>query len=248
MTDTFRRLTRTEASAAVEGIGWRYLLGTLCTSVAVASLDHALSIARDVTGACGDLADSHLRLDLRPDRLEVSLHARVIDAVTPADVELAQRISAAVEELGASTGGATRSELDRPVQMLELAIDAMAIPAIRPFWRAVLAYADETMATGDDSAIVDPAGQLPTIWFQQMDDPRPQRNRIHLDITVAHDEAQARVESALAAGGVLVSDAHARSFWVLADVEGNEVCVCAWTDRDERDAERAGRDFPDPTA
>ena len=64
-----------------------------------------------------------------------------------------------------------------------------------------------------------------------MDEPRPQRNRIHLDITVAHDAAEARVAAALAAGGTLVSDARARAFWVLADAEGNEACVCTWQDR-----------------
>jgi 4a-hydroxytetrahydrobiopterin dehydratase len=65
-----------------------------------------------------------------------------------------------------------------------------------------------------------------------MDAPRPERNRIHLDITVSHDEGAARVRAALDAGGRLVSDAAARAFWVLADVEGNEVCVCTWQDRD----------------
>ena len=49
---------------------------------------------------------------------------------------------------------------------------------------------------------------------------------------MAHDEAQARVKAALAAGGTLVNDSFARSFWVLADAEGNEVCVCTWQDRD----------------
>ena len=65
--------------------------------------------------------------------------------------------------------------------------------------------------------------------------PRRQRNRVHFDITVAHDEAEARVRAALAAGGTLVNDSFARTFWVLADAEGNEVCVCTWTDRDEPD-------------
>ncbi len=55
------------------------------------------------------------------------------------------------------------------------------------------------------------------------------------DITVAHQEAEARVRAALDAGGRLVDDSFARSFWVLADAEGNEVCVCTWTDRDERE-------------
>ena len=87
---------------------------------------------------------------------------------------------------------------------------------------------------GADDELVDPARQGPTIWFQQMDEPRPQRNRIHFDITVPHDDARPRMAAALAAGGTLVSDAYAPSFWVLADAEGNEVCICTWQYRDER--------------
>ena len=60
----------------------------------------------------------------------------------------------------------------RPVQVLELAIDAMDIPAIQPFWRAVLGYGNEPGHDEPDAAIVDPAGQGPAIWFQQMDAPR----------------------------------------------------------------------------
>ena len=81
-------------------------------------------------------------------------------------------------------------------------------------------------------SLVDPAGELPNIWFQQMDEPRPQRNRIHFDLHVPHDDADGRIRAALEAGGVLVSDAEARSFWILADVEGNEICICTWQDRD----------------
>jgi hypothetical protein len=60
----------------------------------------------------------------------------------------------------------------------------------------------------------------------------PRRNRIHFDVSVPHDEAQRRIRAALAAGGVLVSDAHAPAFWVLADPEGNEACVTTWQGRD----------------
>jgi hypothetical protein len=113
----------------------------------------------------------------------------------------------------------------------------MDIAAIRPFWKAVLAYTDEPGRESPEDGLVDPAGQLPAVWFQQMDEPRPQRNRIHFDVTVAEDEAEARVRAAIEAGGRLVDDSYARSFWVLADAEGNEACVCTWTDRDERDAQ-----------
>jgi Glyoxalase-like domain len=46
----------------------------------------------------------------------------------------------------------------------------------------------------------------PLFWFQQMDAPRPQRNRIHIDVWVPHDRAEERVAAAVAAGGVLVTD------------------------------------------
>jgi 4a-hydroxytetrahydrobiopterin dehydratase len=82
-----------------------------------------------------------------------------------------------------------------------------------------------------DGAVVDSAGRGPAVWFQQMDAPRPQRNRVHVDVTVPHDVAEQRVTAAVAAGGRLLSDARARAFWVLADPEGNEACVCTWQDR-----------------
>jgi 4a-hydroxytetrahydrobiopterin dehydratase len=228
-------LSRTAASAAVADIGWRYLLGVLSVSVPVRSLAQASEAAAAAVAACGDKADAHLRVDLRPDRVELSLQARALGVTTGSDARLAHRIDAALAGLGLTPAGATSATSPRPVQMLELAVDAMDIPAIRPFWKAALGYADEPGRDGDTDAIVDPAGQLPAVWFQQMDGPRPQRNRIHFDITVAHDEAEPRVRAALAAGGRLVDDSHARSFWVLADEEGNEVCVCTWTDRDERE-------------
>jgi 4a-hydroxytetrahydrobiopterin dehydratase len=227
------RMTRTAASQAVESTGWRYLLGHLVASVAVSSLGQAASVAAVADAACGEYADGHLRIDLRPDRVELSLMDRQVGWATRRDTELAAAIASALAGIGARVAPPVTADYPRPVQMLELAIDAMDIAAIRPFWKAVLGYAGEPGHDGPEDAIVDPAGQLPTVWFQQMDVPRPQRNRIHFDITVAHEEAEPRVRAALAAGGVLVSDAEARAFWLLADAEGNEVCVCTWQDRDQ---------------
>ena len=118
--------------------------------------------------------------------------------------------------------------------MLEVAIDALDIDAVRPFWQAVLGYVEEPPRTpgGQVHAVVDPNRIGPAFWFQQMDAPRPQRNRIHLDVTVSHDVAEERVAAAIAAGGTLVSAERARAFWILADPEGNEACVCTWQDRD----------------
>jgi len=240
--DPGEKLTRTAASEAVESIGWRYELGTLIASVPVTSLGQSATAAAVAAAAAGEDADRHLRLDLRPDRMELSLQDRTIGDVTRRDTEMALTMTASLAGIGAHVAGATTAEYSRPVQMLEIAIDAMDIAAIRPFWRAVFGYADEPGRTGPEDAIVDPAGQLPAIWFQQMDDPRAQRNRIHFDITVAHDEADQRIRAALDAGGVLVSDAEARAFWILADPEGNEVCVCTWQGRDERGGDSQAAD------
>jgi 4a-hydroxytetrahydrobiopterin dehydratase len=231
-TDREEPLSRSAASETVQDIGWRFLLNTLSASVPVGSLTHATEVAAAAVVASGPDGDDHLRIDLRPDRVELSLQTKALGWVTARDTELARRIADALEGLGLHPAGATCGESPRPVQALEMAIDALDIAAIRPFWKAVMAYTDEPGRNGPQDSIVDPAGQLPAIWFQQMDAPRPQRNRIHFDITVAHDEAEARVRSALAAGGRLVDDSFARAFWVLSDAEGNEVCVCTWTDRD----------------
>jgi 4a-hydroxytetrahydrobiopterin dehydratase len=228
MTDA-ELLSRTAASTAVESLGWRYLLGSLDAAVPVSSMAGAASLAAAVVTACGPDADGHLRLDLRPDRLGLRVQTARLGGVTPVDVELVRAVTDVLTAHGTAPAGASHPG---PVQTLELAVDALDIPAVRPFWKAVLALADDPADPGPAGGLVDPAGQLPTVWFQQMDAPRPQRNRIHLDVTVSHDEGEARVRAALDAGGRLVSDSAARAFWVLADVEGNEVCVCTWQDRD----------------
>jgi len=144
--------------------------------------------------------------------------------VTGRDVRLAHEVSGAL---------AARGMPARPgaVQALEIAIDALDIPAVRPFWKAITGYVDEA---GSElvEALVDPAGSGPAIWFQQMDAPRPQRNHIHLDIDVPAEAASARIDAAIAAGGRLLSDDAAPAFWVLADPEGNEACICTWQGRD----------------
>jgi 4a-hydroxytetrahydrobiopterin dehydratase len=219
-------LTRTAASAGVAHLGWRYLLGALVTSVAVESLDQALAVAAVAVAAGGADGDDHLRLDVRPDRVELVLQSA--GHVHDRDVELAHGITDAVRDLGLDTD----SRGPRPVQALELAIDTLDVAAIRPFWKAVLAYVDELGPDGPTDALIDPVRQGPALWFQRMSEPRPQRNRIHFDLTVPHDEAEARIAAALAAGGAMVSDGAARAFWILADAEGNEICICTWQDRD----------------
>jgi len=217
-------MSRRGISAAVDGLGWRYVLGMLCARVAVASLADAVSVAGRAVAAAGGDADELLLIDLRPDRVMLSVRS-------PPDrsrraVDLAQRLAAELAGL--------RGAVDEPrsVHLLEVAIDALDIASVRPFWKAVLGYADRPGDPPQEGALVDPFGQGPAVWFQQMDAPRPQRNRIHLDVNVPPDAAPLRIEAALAAGGRLLSDSAAPAFWVLADAEGNEACISTSQGRD----------------
>jgi len=219
------KLSRADASAAVTGLGWRYVLGEFRTEVLTGSLPLAADVAGRAAAVPG--VEGHLRMDIRADRLLLSLQTAERGWVTTRDAELARQLSALAEEFRLTTRpGADRG---RTVQAVELGIDALDIGKIRPFWKAVLGYADEPEG---GNGLVDPLGQGPAVWFQQMDAPRPQRNRIHFDVSVPHDEAPRRIGATLAAGGTVLSDAEAPAFWVLADPEGNEACVTTWQGRD----------------
>ncbi|MEO5899517.1 MAG: VOC family protein [Ilumatobacteraceae bacterium] len=219
-------MTAAEVAARNDLPDWRYLLGRLEATYRCGTFGAAGRLAASIADAA-DAAGHHPDIDLRyPDLVHVALTTHAANAEpTELDVELAITVAGLAADAGA------RSE-PTAAQGWEIAIDAMDIAAVSPFWEAVLGYRPLQRDADGPANLVDPVRIGPAVWFQQMDEPRPQRNRIHVDITVAHDVAEARVAAALAAGGVLVSAAAARSWWILADVEGNEVCVCTWQDRD----------------
>ena len=213
-----------EVTARVDARHWRVLLGRLHATFATGGFAAGLELVERIAAAAEE-ANHHPDVDLRYPAVHVALVSHDANGLTERDVALAARISAIADELGVAG-------LPGGPQELEVAVDAIDIAAVRPFWKAVLGYEDEPPPAPDASpALRDPAGRGPALWFQQMDAPRPQRNRIHLDVTVPHDVAEARVRAAIDAGGRLVSDAAAPAFWVLADAEGNEACICTWQGR-----------------
>lgn len=215
--NTGGRMTASQFSACPGVTDWRVLWGGgyAATRFLTGSFAAGLALVAavgELAAACGHDPD----VDLRPESVTVRLHTAGVHGLTRQDADLASQISAAAARLRAPADPAA-------VHHVQVAIDAMDIARVRPFWQAVLGYAE----VGDED-LLDVHRQAPTFWFQQMDSPRTERNRFHIDIYVPHDQVQARIDAALAVGGRIVSDAHAPGWWTLADPEGNEADLAIW--------------------
>lgn len=82
-----------------------------------------------------------------------------------------------------------------------------------------------------ETTMVEPNLIGPSLGINQKGYVAP-RNRIHVDVSVPHDHAQARVDAIIAAGGRLLGDRHAPAFWSLIDAAGNVVDIATWQERD----------------
>ncbi|MEO8907491.1 MAG: VOC family protein [Microbacteriaceae bacterium] len=203
---------------ASDGVAdWRVLFDGAKAHFATGSFSKGAELVAAIA-RLADAVNHHPNVDLRYPDVTVTLLSHDIGDISERDLALARQISDAARELGIVAEPSA-------VQTVQVAIDALVIPAVLPFWRAVLAY-DQL---GDED-VVDPHGSGPNVWFQQMDAARPQRNRIHIDVSLPREAAEARIAAGLAAGGRIVSDAHAPAWWTLADPEGNEVDIAPWRD------------------
>ncbi len=116
-----------------------------------------------------EAAEHHPDVDLRAAGVHLRLFSHDVGQLTDRDVSLAREISAAAADLGLRADPAA-------VQRMQIAIDATDAAAIAPFWQAAFRF--DRVA---DDRLADPMGRQPRLWFQEMDAPRPLRNRIHLD-------------------------------------------------------------------
>jgi 4a-hydroxytetrahydrobiopterin dehydratase len=153
-------LSRTAASAAVTSLGWRFVLGVALTTVRAGSLAEAARSAAEIAAQCGESASERLLIDVRDGYLILTVRNPDGSLAEP-EVELVRQVSAIVPGLGLTMDARVPSAAGRSVQVLEIAIDALDIATVRPFWRAMLGYGDEPGQTGPLNAIVDPAGQGP---------------------------------------------------------------------------------------
>lgn len=199
--------------------GWTNLGDGLQTRIRTGTFAAGLALVGAI-GATAEELDHHPDLNLRYTHVDVRLVSHDVRGVSRRDIRLARRITALAAEAGATLEYAGLARL-------ELALDSPAHRAVLPFWGAVLGVP----GSEPDNEILDPYGTLPPVWFQRSGDEEP-RQRWHPDVWVDPGQVRQRIDAALAAGGTLVSDAGAPSFWVLADPEGNRACLCTWQQRD----------------
>jgi 4a-hydroxytetrahydrobiopterin dehydratase len=199
---------------------WRKLAQALHARFRTGDFVTGLRFVTAVTEAA-ESANHHPDVTLTYPFVDLSLISHDVSRLTQRDLDLARRISEIAREQGlAADPGATTE--------IELALDTADLAAVGPFWAALLTGSTDAL-TGDD--VVDPNGRVPLLWFQHTDAHETPRQRFHLDLWVPHDVAEERIAAAVAAGGQVVDDAQAPSFVVLADPEGNRVCVCTFLDR-----------------
>ena len=137
---------------------------------------------------------------------------------------MARQISAAARRLGVSADSSA-------VQSLLVIPGAISTAELMPFWRAALGYEPSHDSPAED--LVAPRGRGPGFWFEQMNEPRADGGgAIQVAIWVPYEQPEARIAAALAAGGRMVRDEFAPSWWTLADAAGNEVDIATTRGRD----------------
>jgi 4a-hydroxytetrahydrobiopterin dehydratase len=201
---------------------WRSMHEALEARFRTGDFATGLKLVADIGQVAQEL-DHHPDLDLRYSHLNVRLMSHDVWAKTARDVALARRISALAATLGVTAD-------PRAVSRLEIGLDTWDADEIRPFWLAVLGLRQHPRFADD---LIDADGNLATLWFQRCKPHAEPTQRFHLDLRVPPEIADERIAAGVAAGGTLVSEEMKPRFVVLADPQGNKVCICTHTGRSD---------------
>lgn len=110
---------------------------------------------------------------------------------------------------------------------ISLVLDCADPAALAPFWAAALGY-EVAHDVGNYIVLAAPSGTKPSLLLQRVDEPKAAKNRMHLDIDTPDVDAEVGRLEALGARRLEAGphDEHGMHWFVLADPEGNEFCVC----------------------
>ncbi len=175
--------------------------------------------------ALSGIADDPPDVDIRRDGVTVRTvtNSDGYYGMSKRNVEIARQVSAAAREQGLTADPSV-------VQNLLIIPGALKVADVLPFWRAALGY--EPRLDSPDEDLIDPRDRGPAFWFETMDEPRADGGgAIHIVVWVPYDQAQARVDAALAAGGRMVHDKNAPSWWTIADPARNQIDIATTNSR-----------------
>ena len=203
------------AFLAADGVDdWVVLHGGATAAFRVGSMADAARLAQAIAEV-PEVADVGAVLTIAGPRLTVRI-TRDMWQLEAHHADLARAISAVARSAHASPE-------PENVQEVQLAIAAKPDEVDLAFWRAVLGYA----AMAPDNG-VDPLGHGSTVWMQELDAAKPLRHAMHVDVSVAREQAPERLAAALDAGGRIVAESP--EHWTLSDRAGNRVCIAVWPD------------------
>lgn len=204
---------------------WRVLSEGGCALFKTESMAAAAKFVSAISGLA-DVDAHHVDVDIRRDGVTVRLitYEPGYMGMSRRDVDLARQISGLARDQGLAADPSA-------VQTLLLVPGAPDIAAVMPFWRAVLGY--EPRMDSPDEDLVDPHRIGTPFWFETMKEPRGDGGgAIHVAVWLPYEQAEARVAAALAAGGHMVRDMYAPTWWTLADAAGNEADISTVENRD----------------
>ena len=222
MADPKQKLSATDVREAAPA-DWRQLAQGIRARFRTGDFASGLRLVERI-GAAAEEADHHPDLSLTYGEVIVTLSSHDVGGITSRDIELARRVSGFAAELGATADVSGLTQL-------EAGLDTADGGRLAPFYAALIGGEVE------EHEPVDPSGQVPSLWFQEPGSGGPElpptepEQRWHLDVWVPHDEGERRLRAVLDAGGRLVSDAAAPSYWVVEDADGNRSCICTQMDR-----------------
>ncbi len=197
---------------------WRLLCNGATAYFRTGTLADGARLAQAISEIAG-IEGHPPAIDIRPDGVTVRLITLTDDYYGPsqADLEMARAVSAAAKALGFQADPSA-------VQDILVVPGAPNAAEIVPFWQAVLGY--EPRPDSPEEDLVDPRGIGAPFWFEAMQEPRPDGGgAIHIAVWLPEEQAEQRVQAALAAGGRIVRDEFAPTWWTLADAAGNEADI-----------------------
>src|SRR6476646_7917394 len=113
-------------------VGWRVMAYAAGTHYRTGSLAEGARLAEAVADVVAGTSQ-RAHIDVRSDGVTVRLFVDERGELTEQDIVLAGQIAAVAQNLGV--------EVDlNGLRMIQVAIDALSIPDVTPFWQAVLGY------------------------------------------------------------------------------------------------------------